>query len=81
MYDIIGVESIQKAKTTIFEKPLGRGKENIWFKKGIGEYDDEQCHLICFLNFCELLENPSAVVYMYISSIAMHQQIIFFWGG
>jgi hypothetical protein len=41
-------------------------KENIWLKKEIGEYDDENRNLISFLNFHELLGNISAVC-VYIS--------------
>jgi hypothetical protein len=38
-------------------------KENICLKKKIiGEYDDEKCHLICFLNFHGLLGDPSPIV-------------------
>ncbi len=37
-------------------------KENIWLKKEVGLFDDEKCHLICFVNFRGLLGNGSAVV-------------------
>jgi hypothetical protein len=32
-------------------------KENIWLRKEIGGYEDEKCHLICFLNLQGLLAN------------------------
>jgi hypothetical protein len=43
-------------------------------KEGIGEYDDERCHLISFLNFHRLLGNPSAVVHAY-KVCDLHQQV------
>jgi hypothetical protein len=36
--------------------------DNMRLKKEIGEYDDERCHLISFLNFHRLRGNPSAVI-------------------
>jgi hypothetical protein len=44
-------------------------KENIWLKIEIGEYDDEKCHLICYLNCYGPLLNWSAVVCVCISEL------------
>ncbi len=46
-------------------------------KKEIGEYDDEKCYLICYLNFHGLLGNLSAVacIHVCISSVVVHQRV------
>ncbi len=39
-----------------------RTKETIWFKKEVGEYNEEKRHLICFLHFHGLQGNLSIVL-------------------
>jgi hypothetical protein len=57
----------------------GKPKENMWLKKRIGrkEYDDKNCHLICFLNFHGVLGKSSFVtctvcsMYMYVQALCV----------
>jgi hypothetical protein len=49
-------------------------------KKGIGEYDNEKCHLISFLNFHGLLRYPLAV-WMYSKAMCICTSKLLGWNG
>jgi hypothetical protein len=53
-----------------------RLKQRIYMnKEGIGDYGDEKCYLIRFLNFHGLLGNPQLLT-VHRSSVGMHQGVV-----
>jgi hypothetical protein len=64
-----GIVVAEESRGSFTKWRFSLAKENVWLKKEIGEYDDEKCHLICYLNFHGLLGNLSAGVCVYISLV------------